>query len=88
VTRRTLLIDGVIAAILTVLVVVLSPGLAVVGLIAILVIIVCGVSFALDSRRRRRSSRSRPRRASSRPRTQSRRARPEPSRRPRSRPPR
>ena len=63
-TRNTLLIDAAIAAILTILIVVLSPGLAVVGLIAILVVIVCGVSFALDTRRRRKAPRSRRRRPS------------------------
>lgn len=79
-TRNTLMIDAAIAAILTVLVVVLSPGLAIVGLIAILVIIVCGVSFALDSRRRRRSPRTR----RSTPANRSR-PRPQPPRRPRPR---
>jgi ABC-type bacteriocin/lantibiotic exporter with double-glycine peptidase domain len=52
VRRNTVLIDIVIAAILTVLIVVLSPGLAVVGLIALLVVLVCAISFAFDRRRR------------------------------------
>jgi hypothetical protein len=52
-TRNTLLIDAAIAAVLTILVVVLSPGLAVVGLIALVVVLVCTISFAFDLRRRR-----------------------------------
>lgn len=53
--RNTLLIDAGIAAILTILVVVLSPGLAVVGLIALVVVLICAVSFARDARRRKRT---------------------------------
>jgi hypothetical protein len=48
------LIDAAIAAVLTILVVVLSPGLAVVGLLALIVVLVCAISFALDVRRRGR----------------------------------
>lgn len=51
--RNTLLIDAGIAAILTILVVVLSPGLAVVGIVALIVVLVCAISFAFDLRRRR-----------------------------------
>jgi ABC-type bacteriocin/lantibiotic exporter with double-glycine peptidase domain len=72
--RNALLIDCTIAAILTILVVVLAPGLAVVGLAAILVVLVCAISFALDRRSRsRRRSRKPVTRARSRPPTQSRR---------------
>jgi hypothetical protein len=53
-SRNTLLVDVAIAAILTILIVVLSPGLAVVGLIALVIVLVCAVSFARDARRRRR----------------------------------
>jgi predicted signal transduction protein with EAL and GGDEF domain len=53
VNRNTLLIDAAIAAVLTILVVVLSPGLAVVGLLALIVVVVCAISFAFDLRRRR-----------------------------------
>lgn len=58
-TRNTLLVDVAIAAILTILVVVLSPGLAVVGLIALAVVVICVVSFVLDARRRKRRRRAR-----------------------------
>lgn len=51
--RNTLLIDVGIAGALAIFVVIVAPGLAVVGLLAILVAAVCGVSFALDLRRRR-----------------------------------
>ena len=58
-SRNTLLIDAGVAALLAILVLVIAPGLAVVGLLALLVVIVCGVSFAFDLRRRR-SRRSAP----------------------------
>jgi F0F1-type ATP synthase assembly protein I len=53
VSRNTLLIDAGIAAVLAILVLVIAPGLAVVGLLGLLVVIVCGISFAIDVRRRR-----------------------------------
>jgi hypothetical protein len=53
VNRATFVIDAVIAAILTILVVVLSPGWAVVGLIALLLVLVCGVSFGISALRNR-----------------------------------
>jgi ABC-type bacteriocin/lantibiotic exporter with double-glycine peptidase domain len=55
-SRNTLLIDLGIAVVLAVLVVVISPGLAVVGLLALLVLLICGISFAIDLRRRRRTN--------------------------------
>ena len=71
-TRNALLIDAAIAVILALLVIVLSPGWAVVGLIAIVVLLACGVAFALGAIgtrwRRRRRSRSRPRPPAPRPR--------------------
>lgn len=60
--RNTLLIDAAIAVILAIVAIVVAPGLAVVGLLAILVLLVCAVSFAVDRRRKRRSTASRPRR--------------------------
>jgi Flp pilus assembly protein TadB len=54
VTRNTLLADAAIAAGIAILVIVIAPGLAVVGLLALLVLIVCGISFAFDLRRGRR----------------------------------
>jgi hypothetical protein len=52
--RNILLIDALIAVVLAILVIVISPGVAVAGLLAILVVLVCGVSLALDRRRTRR----------------------------------
>jgi ABC-type bacteriocin/lantibiotic exporter with double-glycine peptidase domain len=70
VRRNTVVIDIVIAAILTILIVVLSPGLAVVGLIALLVVLVCAISFAFDRwRRSKRPSRREPALRTSRPRS-------------------
>jgi hypothetical protein len=54
------MIDVGIAAVLAIFVVVVAPGLAVVGLLAILVAAVCGISFALDLRRRRSRPTRRP----------------------------
>lgn len=53
--RHTLLIDVAAAAVLAILVIAISPGLAVVGLLALLVLIICGVTLAFDRRRRRRA---------------------------------
>jgi hypothetical protein len=57
VSRSALLIDLAIAGLVAFLVVILSPGLAVVGLLALAVLVVCGLSFAVDwlVRRVRRS---------------------------------
>lgn len=52
--RKTLLVDAGIALVLTILVIVISPGLAVVGLLALLVLLVCAISFGLSRLRVRR----------------------------------
>jgi hypothetical protein len=54
--RKTLVVDAGIAVVLAILVIVISPGLAVVGLIALLVVLVSAVSFAIDRIRRRRGT--------------------------------
>jgi multisubunit Na+/H+ antiporter MnhB subunit len=54
VRRNTLLVDAAIAVVLAILVIVLSPGLAVVGLLALLVLLLCVISFGIDRLRRRR----------------------------------
>jgi hypothetical protein len=53
VRRKTLAVDVGIAAAIAVLVLIISPGAAITGMIAIFVLVVCAVSFALDSRARR-----------------------------------
>jgi hypothetical protein len=53
VTRGVLLVDLVIAIALAVIVIVVSPGLAVVGLLALLVVLVCLLSFGIDRLRGR-----------------------------------
>jgi uncharacterized protein HemY len=55
VRRNTVLVDAAIAVALTVLVLIIAPGLAVVALLALLVVVVCGVSFAVVGWRRRRA---------------------------------
>jgi hypothetical protein len=45
---RIVVIDAGIAVLLAVLVLVVSPGIAVTGMIALLVVVVCAVSFALE----------------------------------------
>ena len=74
-----LLADVALAVALAVLVLIITPGLAFVAIFALLALIVCAASFAIDSRRRTRRVRSArrpphrpggaPRRASSEPRT-------------------
>lgn len=55
-SRNTLLVDVAIALLMAVLAIVIAPGLAVVGLLAILVLVICAVTFALDRRRKRAAS--------------------------------
>jgi hypothetical protein len=55
--RRTLVIDAAIVAVVVVLAFVLFPGVAMVGIVALVVLILGGISFAyseLRARRRRR----------------------------------
>lgn len=62
-TRNTLLVDVAIALTVTILVLILAPGLAVVAIVALAVLVLCGASFAVVAWRRRgarRASRSRP----------------------------
>lgn len=58
--RSTLAVDFVIALVAMIVLVVVSPGLAVVGLIAVLVLVFCGLSFLFDFWRSRRRSQTRP----------------------------
>ena len=53
-SRNPLLIDAGIALVLAILVIVISPGLAVVGLLALLVVLICLISFGVDRMLRRR----------------------------------
>jgi ABC-type bacteriocin/lantibiotic exporter with double-glycine peptidase domain len=43
-----------IAVVAAIVLLIVSPGLAVVGLVAVLVLVVCGLSFLVDGWRRRR----------------------------------
>jgi hypothetical protein len=52
VSRGVLLADLTIAVVLAALVLIVAPGLAVVAMIALVVIVVCAVSFALEARSR------------------------------------
>jgi hypothetical protein len=56
VSRGALYLDLAIAGLVAFLAVILSPGLAIVGLLAVAVLIVCGISFGVDAvvRARRR----------------------------------
>jgi hypothetical protein len=58
---QLLLIDGGIALVLVAIVLVLSPGPAVTGPLALIVIVACAIGFVRSRRPRRRSAR-RPRR--------------------------
>jgi len=61
VRRNILLTDVAIALALAGLVLILSPGLAIVAILAVAVLVVCGVSFAVGGVRRRRVRRRMPR---------------------------
>ena len=52
--RQTLLIDVAIAVVLTILVLILAPGLAIVAILGLIVLVVCGVSSAVGAWRVRR----------------------------------
>jgi hypothetical protein len=54
VRNRTLLVDLAIAVFVAILLIAISPGLAVVGLVALLVLIISGLTFAFDRARKRR----------------------------------
>ena len=52
--RRLVLTDAAVVAAAVALVLIVSPGLAVVAIIALLVLAVCGITFAIESTIRRR----------------------------------
>jgi hypothetical protein len=54
VSRQILLLDVGLAVLLAVLVLIVSPGVAVSGMIALFVVLVCAVSFGIERRRGRR----------------------------------
>jgi hypothetical protein len=51
-SRRLLIIDAAIAAVIAAAVVIISPGVAAAALVALIVLVACGISFAVDSGRR------------------------------------
>jgi hypothetical protein len=63
VRHRTLIVDAGVAVAVAALVLILAPGLAVAGMIAIFVLLVCGLSLALDAGAARRGRARRVRRA-------------------------
>jgi ABC-type bacteriocin/lantibiotic exporter with double-glycine peptidase domain len=58
--RNTLIVDLALAVVAMIVLVIISPGLAIVGLIAILVLVVCALSFVFDAWRTRRHGRRGP----------------------------
>jgi ABC-type bacteriocin/lantibiotic exporter with double-glycine peptidase domain len=58
VRRNVLVADGAIAVALAILVLIVSPGLAVVAMIALFVLVVCGVSLVLELARASRRERA------------------------------
>ncbi len=59
--RQLLLADAGIALVIALLVLILTPGVAIAGLLALLVLIICAITFVIDARRRRvRPAGSRP----------------------------
>jgi len=63
VRRNLLLIDTALAVALAAIVLIVAPGLAVAGIIAVLVLFVCGISFGVGRVRRGRRAPRRGRRA-------------------------
>jgi ABC-type bacteriocin/lantibiotic exporter with double-glycine peptidase domain len=57
VISRVAVIDAAAALVIAAVVLIVSPGLAVTGLIALAVLVLCGISYAWSARRGRRSSR-------------------------------
>jgi Flp pilus assembly protein TadB len=55
-----LLVDLAIAVALTIFVLIVTPGLAVVAILAVAVLVVCGISWVFAGRRRRRRAYRRP----------------------------
>lgn len=53
-SRNLVLIDVTIAVILAALVLILSPGIAIVAILVLIVLVVCGISVLIDGRRGRR----------------------------------
>jgi hypothetical protein len=54
VITRVVKVDLAIAVVLAALVLIISPGVAIAGMLALLVLAVCAVSFVVTQRRRRR----------------------------------
>ncbi len=52
-SRNPLVIDLAVAILCALVVLIISPGVAVDAIVAAIVLVVCGVSFALSRRRRR-----------------------------------
>jgi hypothetical protein len=65
VTNRLVAIDAAIAVLIAVIVLIVSPGPAVTGIIALVVVVVCAITFAIQ-RLRHRSNAAAPRRRFSR----------------------
>jgi predicted lysophospholipase L1 biosynthesis ABC-type transport system permease subunit len=59
--RNTLLVDAAIALALAGLVLIVAPGLAIVAILAVAALVVCGLSFAFTGWRGRRARRRAPR---------------------------
>jgi hypothetical protein len=52
---KPVVVDVIVAAVIAVIVLIVSPGVAVTGILAMLFLIVCGVTLLFDSRRTRRA---------------------------------
>jgi len=55
--RQLLTIDAGLAVLVAALVLIISPGVAVSGMIALFVVLVCAASVGIERRRRRRARR-------------------------------
>jgi predicted RND superfamily exporter protein len=56
VTRNSLLVDACIAGLIATVALIVSPGLAVAAILALVVLLVCAISLVRDVRKRRMRS--------------------------------
>jgi ABC-type bacteriocin/lantibiotic exporter with double-glycine peptidase domain len=62
-TRNPLVIDAAVAVVIVALVLIIEPGVAVAAILALILLAVCGVTYLVGHRSRRRTSAAAPARS-------------------------
>lgn len=62
-TRNPLVIDAAVAVVIVALVLIIEPGVAVAAILALILLAVCGVTYLVGRRSRRRTSAAAPARS-------------------------